>query len=271
MNNFGGVVGRMCSNAGYQIVKNWPKVGTGIGISGFFISGIWAVRSTAKAIKKIHQDSEEKHGDPEAYTVKEAVKSGWPYYVAPVGLSIFSTACIVSSTKESLRRNAALAALYSFTENQLHEYVAKTEEIVGKRKAKEIEQAVAEEDAKEAPKTPPKATTVIFGSGKFPWYDPIAKEKFVCNKTTIDNVVNKLNHRMINGMEPYVSFDDWCDELGIARLANRMGELIGWDASRLIELDDYPYTEADSEGEPMRVIKFVYGHEPRYKYDDLHK
>lgn len=272
MNNFKSTIGRTCNNAGYKIVKNWPQVGTGLGIIGFYIAGIWAVKNTKKALKKIEADSEEKYNDPEAYTPIDAVKSAWSYYVGPLGLSILSTICDVSATNESLKRTASMALLYSLSETQLREHMAKTEEIVGKKKAKEIEQAVADEDAKRIPANTPVRTTTYIGTGKFPWWDPLSKSAVYTNKTTMDDVVNRLNHRMINGMEPYISYDDFCDEAGFDRLEGGLGRLIGWDTSRLIEIDEFvsDCREDPATGELQRVLKFTCGHGPEQRYDSLH-
>lgn len=272
MGNFKKDISNSFNNAGYGISKNWPQVGTGLGIFGLVASGIWGIAVTKRALKKIEADSEEKYGDPDSYTAIDAIKSGWPYYVGPACLAFVSGGSIVSGLNTSIKRSAANYALYAFTEQQLREHIEKTEQIVGHKKAEEIKQAVADEDAKRAPQNTPIHTTTYIGNGKFPWYDPLSKSKVYSNKTTMDDAVNRLNHKMINGMEPYISYDQFCDEVGFERMGGGIGETIGWDSSRLIEIDDYmsESIEDPNTGEPMRVLKFACGHGPEPKYDSLH-
>lgn len=59
-------------------------------------------------------------------------------------------ACIVGGTRVNARRNAALSAAYTVVEQTLNDYTAKTKEIVGDKKEKEIRDAIAADEIKKS-------------------------------------------------------------------------------------------------------------------------
>ena len=66
-----------------------------VGTAGVVSSIVLAVRNTPEAVNKIKADSRRNHdGNPYAYTNKEAICSGWKYYVTPTVIAAVTISCI---------------------------------------------------------------------------------------------------------------------------------------------------------------------------------
>jgi len=134
-----------------------PEVLTGFGISLMAAAVPLAVVATVKTCKKVEDKKDEIAKDIQAQNndtivpvdtdaieipPKEVVKLGWKYYI-PSALALTGGAvCAVLSTKEGLKRTAAMAAAYQLSETALNEYRNATKEVVGDKKEKEIGQKI---------------------------------------------------------------------------------------------------------------------------------
>ena len=65
---------------------------------------------------------------------KEIVKLTWECYIPTAAVGLSTIACIIGAHNIHLRRNAALASLYSLTESAFKEYQSKVVETIGKNK-----------------------------------------------------------------------------------------------------------------------------------------
>ena len=131
-----------------------PEVLAGFGISLMAAAVPLAVMATVKTCKKVEEKKKEIANDISSqieYTVnpktievpaKEVVKLGWKYYIAPFVSLAAGTVCSIASTKEGLKRTAAMAAAYQFSEAALNEYRSATKEVVGEKKENEINQKI---------------------------------------------------------------------------------------------------------------------------------
>lgn len=131
-----------------------PEVLSGFGISLMAAAVPLAVMATVKTCKKVEEKKKEIANDISSqieYTVnpktievpaKEVVRLGWKYYIAPFVSLAAGTVCSIASTKEGLKRTAAMAAAYQFSETALNEYKNATKEVVGEKKENEINQKI---------------------------------------------------------------------------------------------------------------------------------
>lgn len=234
--------------------KHSPEILTGIGIAGMITTTVLAVRATPKALDCIERKQEELHPDStEKLTPIETVQAAWKCYVPAAVTGVASVACLIGASSVNARRNAALATAYNLSATALAEYKDKVIETVGEKKEREISTKVAEEQVKKEPANA--STVIVTGKGTTRFMDVITKRRFTSDIETINQIVNKLNRRMING-EDYISLNEFYYEIGLDGCY--VGDELGWNVARgLIELPEPPHAIVDTDGVPCIVLDYV--------------
>lgn len=207
-----------------RIVKRSPEILMAMGISGFFVAGITAVKQTPKALRLIDQRELDEN---RRLNKAEIVQTTWKCYAAPVVTSVISTVCIVSSNRISARRHAALAAVYTISETALKEYQEKALEVVGKKKEQEIRDAVA----KDKVLSNPVSSKEIFSTGKGEtlFFEPLSARYFTSDIESIRKAVNELNRQMLT-TDVYVSLNDFYEAVGLRE--TQLGDSLGWNINK---------------------------------------
>lgn len=204
---------------GTAIRKYAPQILMGASVAGVVTTTVLAVKATVKATKEV-EDVKYDQGVDEL-PAKEVIAITWKHYI-PTAISLTaSVACGILSCTTSMRRNAALATLYSVSEMAREEYVEATKETVGKAKAEEIEtKAVQKNTAHEkSDSTDPEITEY----GTYLMKDYVTGRYFRSTKSAVEAAAAKfeLYIRDFN----YASFNDWFDFLGLepSGLGNNCG------------------------------------------------
>lgn len=252
MNSFN--LAKLLTDAQDFMSKHSPEILTGIGIAGMITTTVLAVKATPKALDCIERKKEELHPESdEDLTVVETVQATWKCYVPAAVTCVASVACLIGASSVNARRNAALATAYNLSATALAEYKDKTLEVVGEKKEREIREKVAEEQTKKEPANP--TTIIMTGKGNTRFMDSVTKRRFNSDIETINQIVNRLNRRMING-EDYISLNEFFYEIGLEGCD--VGDELGWNVARgLIELPDPPHAIVDTDGVPCIVLDYV--------------
>ena len=131
-----------------------PELLTGTGTALMILAVPLAVAATVETCKKVEerkrevaQEMQMNSDEPEVpvdvdsieLPVKEVVKIGWKYYIPSAIATVSGAVCNVESTKEGLKRTAAMIVANQMTEAAFNEYRAKTHEVVGDKKEEEIQ------------------------------------------------------------------------------------------------------------------------------------
>ena len=134
-----------------------PEALIALGVSLMIAAVPLAVCATVRTCKEIDKKKEEiskeiQQANNDVETVvdkesivlpkKEVVKLSWKYYVPSVVAICAGAFCAISSTREGLRRTAAMTAAAKLSEAAFEEYINKTREVVGEKKVDEIEQKI---------------------------------------------------------------------------------------------------------------------------------
>lgn len=231
--------------------KNSPTILTGCAVAGAFVAVGLAIRATKPALEHIREEKIEhrdrliikdgdKREDPNLTDEEidqiqlkptEIAKAVWKDYV-PTGIALAgTTACIIGAHSISAKRTAAMAALYTMSENALKEYKEQAEKMVGKKKAGDITDAVnAEKVAKNSP--PPDGQIANVGGGSALCYEPITGRYFWSTAEKIQSIVNDLNARMIGGDER-IPLNELFYELGLDGV--KYGDDMGWSVENMIK------------------------------------
>lgn len=248
---------------GNKVSKHSPEILTAIGIAGMVTTTVMAVKATPKALELIEEKKKELELKPdEELTAIETVQAAWKPYVPAVATGIFSTACLIGSHSIHAKRNMALASAYKISTTALNEYREKVVETIGENKEKKVRDAVAKKKVEEKPVT--KSEVYITGGGSSLIFDPISGRYF---ESTIDKIKRaelELNSRMVDGMEMYMSLNEFYDEIGLPH--TQMGDQLGWRADNRLDIA-FSSQIADNE-KPCLVVDYI--NPPVYGYNSIY-
>lgn len=257
------------------IGKHGPEILLGLGITGMLTAGVLAVTSTPKALRLMEEEiqsqnyvlSEEAstNGFKDCCQISklqpvEIVQTCWKCYAPAVLLAVLSATCLISSSRASTRRTAAIATAYKISETALSEYREKVVETIGEKKERVVRDKVAEQQIK---KNPLKAETVIITEkGNTLCYDTLSGRYFRSDIEIINKVINILNREM--GQDLYISLNDFYVELGLE--STKLGNLLGWCSDDgLLEVDFS--AQLANDGTPCLVVDFNIA--PKYDYSKI--
>lgn len=215
--------------------KYEPEILMGMGISGLIFSTVWAVRATFKASKAIKDYKDSKQIDK--VTPKEAFKLTWKFYWPVAASTVLSVPCIIAGNRVSSKRYAALATAYTISEAALQEYQDTTREIVGDKKAKQIQESIDDKKVDETYKGGNQI--IITGNGESLFFEPLSGRYFKGNWNDISKAANELNADALSNMSGQITLNEWFNKLGLED--TDIGDTLGW------ELNSDPHNLIDIE------------------------
>lgn len=249
--NFKAIGAGICS----VLKKHSPEILTGLGIAGMVISAVLAVKATPKALTLI-EEKKDKMGVAKLNTV-DTVKAAGKCYIPAVVLSMLSISCIIGASAKNARRNAALATVYSISENTLREYQDKVIETIGEKKEAEIRDSISADKIKKDPVST--SEVIITAKGSSLCYDSLSGRYFRSDIENIRRAINEINRMMLDEM--YVSLNEFYDEIGLSHI--KVGNDIGWNVSDGL-LDIHFSSHIADDGTPCLVLNYMIA--PRYDY-----
>lgn len=235
------------------LTKNSPTIFTFAAVGGVISVAVLAITATPKALRLISDEKMIRADGPNVdfheITKMEAVKIVWKCYIPTVIMGGITIGCIIGANSINLRRNAALASIYSLTEATLREYQAKIVETIGENKARKISDEVYKDTLAAHPVDD--KTIIITNRGDTLCYEALSGRYFKSDIENIRRVQNDINRDLLSEM--YISLNDVYFSLGLANTI--MGETLGWyvnDGSL-----DFRFTsQLTAEGEPCLVIDY---------------
>lgn len=255
----------MLYTAQAAIVKNLPSILTGMAVVGTITTTIFAIQATNEAkyiledklFEKFNEElnnelyADNKQTTEAKLTKKEVVKYAWKCYI-PTAISACTTiACIVGANCVSLRRQAAIAGLYSLSEASLKDYKEKVAETIGKEKAKKMQAEVKEEKVKASP--PKDGQVIMTGYGSTLCWDTLSDRYFKSDLETLRRIQNDLNHRLLSEM--WISLNELYEEIGLKDI--KLGYDLGWSVDHPIDMRfDAVLTPS---GEPCLCLDYEIG------------
>lgn len=247
----------MSKRLGRDISRNSPSILTAMGVAGLVSTVILAIKATPKALDILDQESKyrcEAMDDPrygEPIEAIEAVELTWKEYIPTALMGATTIACMIGANHISLRRNAALVSLLSFTETTLREYQEKVKEQIGEKKAQKVEDEIIQDTLDKHPMND--KTVIITGHGVYPCFENFSKRYFKSDIEHIRKTENLFNQRLLR--EGWLSINEFYYELGLDPI--ELGDEIGWIAERaMLELKFNTKMVKDS-GEPCLVVDYL--------------
>lgn len=246
---------------GKVIKNNSPTILTALSVAGLISTVTLAVYATPKALAtlrtaEIDRAIETKDQAPELTKV-EKVKLVWKEYIPSATVGLATMLCIISANSINLRRNAALASIYTLTERAMQEYQAKVVETIGKNKEEKIKGEVDQDILDRNPVS--KNNIVITQKGNSLCYDSLSGRYFQSDIEQIRKAQNDFNSELNKGT--YCSLNEFYDRLGLPNI--KMGQDIGWTTdhgmldirfdARIAE-DERPCIVLDYRNGPVPII-----------------
>lgn len=244
------------------VSKNSPTILTCMGVFGLVTTTVMAIEATPKALDILVEASAQKeydHGTDELDPM-EIVKLTYKCYIPTAVMGSLTVACIIGANSINLRRNAALATVYSLTEATLKEYQSKVVSTIGEVKEKAIKDEIAKDKIEK--NKPKKSNVVVTGKGDTLCYDSISGRYFKSDIEKIKSSVNELNRDLL--YEMFVSLNDVYYALGLSNI--KMGDQMGWHIDNGMILFDYS-SQLTEDGVPCLVIDYLIS--PRFDYRDM--
>lgn len=240
-----GLIGK----AGGFINKNSSVLLTGLGVAGMFTTTVLAVKATPRALRIIEAD--------DITEKKDIIKAVWTCYLPSLAMGGMSMLCIISGHSVNVKRNAALASVYSLTDKSLREYQAKVIETFGENKEQKVRDDISEDRLKNNPVS--KSEVIITGKGPMLCYEALSGRYFQSDVETVKQAVNRINRLLVTDTYRFVTLNDMYYELDLSN--TRLGDLMGWHIDDG-EIDIHFSSHLAEDQTPCLVINFDI--EPKY-------
>jgi hypothetical protein len=237
------------------IVKETPSILTGLSVVGVFGTIWFTADAVPKALAIIDQERYERK-QSEDLTFKEKFTLTWRVFVPTAISAAITVGSIVTANSVNLKRNSALAALYSISEIGLKEYKDKVVEVLGKNKEQGIRDDI---DKDHVAKNPINSREMILtGKGETICYDTMSGRYFKSDINAIRKVINDINEDLLK--EGFVSLNDLYYELGLADI--KIGNHSGWSIEDGQVVVSYS-SQLTETGVPCLVMDYTV--EPKFK------
>lgn len=252
--------------AGNFVQKNSPYILTGLGCAGVVSTAVMTGKAAVKASKVIADENLNRYYDDENtednlgdvinddglrkdyLSLKEKAKLTWKYFIPPVIMGATSVGCIIGAQTVNTRRHAAIASLYTLTEQTLKDYRENVKELVGKNKEEKAYDKVQQDRLLSDP--PKKDSQIVLTEkGNTLFKDSYSGRYFKSDIEALRRVENELNHMINNQM--WVPINDLYSVVGLEPI--KLGEDIGWDPDQLIEFKFIP-TIYNKDSEDVCII-----------------
>lgn len=231
-----------------SIKEHQTDILTGLGIVGMAAGAVAAGINGPKIKEAVEQRKKEL--GVEKLPFKEFFKVSWRHLLIPVTAVTGGATCVILAHVGDKKAAAGYAVAYAASEAALTECKDKIVEVVGEKKSKEIEEAIAKDHAQADP-IDGKNVYIVDGGDhlmRFDWNG----YSFRSTVQKVEHVVNELNARVNEGEA--VSVADFCYEFGKDYCPS--DEKYIWDINRngLIRLTKSG--DVDTSGEPYIIWIF---------------
>jgi len=239
---------------GRSFNRNSPTILAAMGVAGLISTVILAIKATPKALEIIEMEEKYRQSemqDPDynrPIEPLEVVELTWRCYIPTAAMALVTTACIIGSNTINLRRNAALASLFSITEMTLKEYQAKVVDKIGANKEEKIRGELAQDKLDKNPLE--EKTVIMTNRGSMLCYDSLSGRYFYSDIESIRKSLNDFNKRLMHDMT--IPLNELYADLGLEPI--EIGAQTGWVIEKGL-VDVYFGAKLTKEGQPCIVLE----------------
>lgn len=248
-------------HAGRMVRTNSPTLLSALAVVGVAGTAYLTFKATWEAAKVIdNKESMERIKGEDRYTrtAQEKALLVWKLYLPAAGVGALTIGSIIASNRIQVRRLAAMAAAYGVLTGDFDEYRNKALEMLGEKKAKAIDDKVAEKKMVDNP--PPVGIPLEDGQS---WFcDLSTKRYFKSDRAKVEKARNDMNYQLIH--EGYAELNEMYAYLGLD--STNVGGQLGWEAESRVEVIFTPIFMPD--GQTATGVSFT--PEPKPDFDSLH-
>lgn len=223
--------------------QNAPTILTVMSCAGVIATAACAGHDTLRA-RDVLLKAEMENQD---LSKKDKIARLVPCYISTALMASATIACIIGQHQVSTGKIAAYASAYSLAQAAAREYRDKVVDIIGEKKAKEIDDAIAD---KRLAENPASVQQVIVGDGKVLCFDNLSGRYFMSDMESLRKIVNDMNFDLMSDM--WVRLNDFYERVGLKPI--NLGEELGWSVDHQIELKFS--SRLTDDGKPCLVIDF---------------
>lgn len=238
--------------------KNSPYILTGLGCAGVISTAVMTGKAAVKAHDEIEKYNKEQldacldgyeedrfHYKP---SLTEKVKVSWKYFIPPAIMGSASIACIIGAQSVNTKRHAALASLYTLTDQTLKDYQEKVKEKIGERKEAKIKEEMAQDILDTHPVSKENIIRTTYGDTLC--FDTYSGRYFTHDIEKLRRIQNDFNHELMGVM--WMPLNDLYYLMGLEGV--KMGEDLGWTVDELL---DFKFeSKLTDDGKPCLVVDY---------------
>ena len=202
-----------------NLKKHTPEILVATGLCACVTSVVLGIKATPKALLDIER--EKMNQKVEKLTMKETVKIAWKHYIPCMATIGVGVGAVIGAQRINAGKIAAMTAAIATSETAFTEYKAKAKEMLGKKKEKEIVEAVAQE---RVTKNPPTPSNVIVSKGGTTVYDSMSDRYWGMEVSDIKKAENNINALLLKYGN--ASLNDLYDEFDMPHTT--AGDILEW-------------------------------------------
>lgn len=251
------------SKAKQTISKHSPEILTGVAVVGAVTTTAFTIKGTVKAVRLVDAKKEELGVD--RLEPIDLIKTAAPCYI-PTALGLALTiGCGVASTKVSIKRTAAYTALYEGARIALDETKKSIVDVVGEKKAAEIENKRIENKMAGNPNN--EGNTIIMKESASPVYDVRHDRYFTSSWQELDDARRRVKDAIITNPFDTISMADIYYEFGLK--GGPGDEYVGYNRSMFTDVgvDNFIKIEAYTMPNHEPGFALIFMTEPVNKFD----
>lgn len=238
------------------LIDNAPAIFTGLALAGTIETVVLTVRAVPRIEDRMWELEQEKAGTPER---KEIIQECWTEVVPPCAALFFTMFCIVAANQAHVRKEAGIAALYSFYEGKYKDYKLKTRELHGREVDEEIEREIIRDKLKREELYPRRSEEYLV-------YDPITDQYFYSTFKEKEHAQEQLNR--ILGMESAVAYNYFLSLFRNADHKFPIGNIFGWFMDDTFT--EYYYWNQSFYGRPYAEVIFEQSDEVTDQQEEIY-
>jgi hypothetical protein len=252
-----------------NIQMNSPTILSAVAVVGVAATGYLTFKATWKGAKHVAdvESMERVRGESRERTPMEKSLLIWKLYVPAVAVGVGTMGCIVLSNRIHARRAAAMVAAYGVLSGDFDEYKEKARELLGAKKADEVDQHMAKADVD---KVMASTRGTLIPEGKSWFLDMATKRAILTTREVIDSAMNEMNFTILNHADGNgdAALNDFYSQIGLDP-AEGIGDLLGWNKNHPCKIEYTPYLTEDHGA--VTAFHFKRGPVPNYWKSQLTK
>ena len=238
-------IGKGANQLRKVMTKNSPTILTGLAVGGLITTVGLAVKATPKALELIEEEKTEEY----ELSKLDILRITWKCYIPTAVMGLASIGCIIGANSIHLRRNAALASVYSITEATLKEYQEKVVETIGKNKEQKLRDDIAQDTLTRNPVED--RQVFVTDRGSTLCYDALSGRYFLSDVDNLKRIQNDFNHGLLS--EWSKTLNELYSDIGLDPI--EMGKDVGWTSDHML---DIRFTaKLCTNGKPCVVLNYI--------------